>query len=290
MGSYKPPKKRLHREFVYLDDDSIINSLSAFEAGKVDEIIEKTTEASDRGVGGELGAGPAKIKGGRKRQAELQEELVRRRTRFSSFDAWFQTMTTEEAFGRFDEWDLGVRDALSAGDTLEFSARIELAPLHMLFASFIAFAKSAGTAGSVFEKKGQDFSETRRIARMMESWMEGPDGRPSLMVNLRPIAGVDGPRLMTRLDDVHVIGGFDRVQGEVRVAAQVDQILGPSEKVSVIRVLKGVPPTPLELNTIREALRGNLLGAAEGMGISLREDDIEVSHPTVVVKTLAMWK
>lgn len=186
MGKCQPPKKRLHREFIYLDDESIINSLSAFEAGKVDEIIEKTSDATDKGLGGEIGAGPAKLRGGHKKQAELQEELVRKRTRFSSFEAWHQTMSAEDAFGRFDAWDMGVRNALNSGDTLEFDAKIELAPLHMLLASFIAFAQSAGTAGSVFEKKGQPFNETRRIARMMEGWMEGPDGKPSLMVNLRP--------------------------------------------------------------------------------------------------------
>lgn len=95
---------------------------------------------------------------------------------------------------------------------------------------------------------------------------------------------------MTRLDEPHVIGGFDRVQGEVRVTAQVDHVLGPNEKVSVIRVLRGVPPTPLEMNTIRDALKSNMLNAAEAMGMTLSEDDIEVSHPTVVVRTLAIWK
>jgi hypothetical protein len=32
--TYKPPKRRLHRDFLYLDYDTIINSLSALEAGR----------------------------------------------------------------------------------------------------------------------------------------------------------------------------------------------------------------------------------------------------------------
>jgi hypothetical protein len=290
MGKYNAPKKRLHREFIYLDDESIINSLSAFEAGKVDEIIEKTTEATEKGFGGELGAGPATLKGARLKQAELKEELVRKRTRFSTFEAWHQTMTVEDAFGRFKDWDMEVRNALRSGDTLEFDAQIELTPLHMMIATFAAYARSAETAESPFELNKQQLAETKKTARMMQSWTQGPHGHQSLMVNLRPAAGIDGPRLMTRLDEPNVIGGFDRVQGEVRVIAQVDHVLRPDERESVIRVLKGVPPTPLEMTTIRDALKDNMLQAASGFGLTLSEADVEVSHPTVVVRTLAIWK
>jgi len=289
MGKYQAPKRRLHRDFVYLNDDSIINSLSAFEAGKVDEIIEKTTEAIDRGLSGSLGVGPAKAEGARKRQAEFQEELVRKRTRFSSFEAWFQTMTAAEAVGRFDIWDMQVRDALRSGDTIEFDARIELTPLHMMFATFVSYVRSAGTAGSPFEQKGQQLAGLKKTARMMESWTEGPGGRPSLMVDMQPTSGLDGPRLMARLDENYVIGGFDRVQGEYHVIAQVDRVLRNDEQVSVIRVLRDVPPTPLEMNTIKTALK-NMVSAAGNMGLSLNEDDLEVSHPTVVVRSLAIYK
>ena len=47
---YKKPKSRLHREFLYLDNETIVNSLSALEAGKVDEIISKIDEAREGGL------------------------------------------------------------------------------------------------------------------------------------------------------------------------------------------------------------------------------------------------
>jgi hypothetical protein len=162
MGKYQAPKRRLHRDFVYLNDESIINSLSAFEAGKVDEIIEKTTEATDRGLGASLGVGPVKADAARKRQGQLQEELVRKRTRFSSFEAWHLTMADEEAIGTFDAWDMGVRDSLRPGDTIEFDAEIELTPLHMMLATFLAFARSAGKEGSPFKQQGQQLAATKR--------------------------------------------------------------------------------------------------------------------------------
>jgi len=38
MAKYKAPKVRLHRDFFYLNDVVSINSLSALESGKVDEL------------------------------------------------------------------------------------------------------------------------------------------------------------------------------------------------------------------------------------------------------------
>ncbi len=87
MSGYKRPKVRLHQEFVYLNYDTVINALSAFEAGKVDEIIEKASKAQDGGMDAAIAIGPAKVGGGKKRQSTIQEELTRTRTWFSAFDA-----------------------------------------------------------------------------------------------------------------------------------------------------------------------------------------------------------
>ncbi len=103
MGEYKKPKKNLHREFVYLNHDAILNSLSAFEAGRIDEIVEKTTEATEGGIDGSLGFKGAKIGGARKKQGTLQEELVRTRTWFSSFESWHSKLIEEDALGTFTE-------------------------------------------------------------------------------------------------------------------------------------------------------------------------------------------
>lgn len=61
MGGYKKPKARIHREFLYLNDSTVVNALSAIEAGKVDEIIEQAKTTTGSGVEAGLGYGPAKI-------------------------------------------------------------------------------------------------------------------------------------------------------------------------------------------------------------------------------------
>ncbi len=124
-----------------------MNSLSAFEAGKVDEIIEKTSEATDKGLEGGIGKGSTKVSGNRKRQAAIQEELVRRRTWFSAFESWYDVMRSEDAIGRFDKWDLEVRSELEVGDTLEFTADVQLSPIHLMFATFSSVTVQ-GVAGA----------------------------------------------------------------------------------------------------------------------------------------------
>jgi hypothetical protein len=85
MSGYRAPKTRLHREFLYLNHDTILNSLSALEAGKVDEIIQKVSQAKEGGLEGSVRAGPVKGGGGRKKIASIEEELVKTRTWFSAF-------------------------------------------------------------------------------------------------------------------------------------------------------------------------------------------------------------
>lgn len=91
MAGYRPPKKRLHREFLYLNHDTVLNSLSALEAGKVDEIIQKVVEAKEGGIEATLGTGPVRGGGGKKKRASIEEELVKTRTWFSAFDAGTRT-------------------------------------------------------------------------------------------------------------------------------------------------------------------------------------------------------
>ena len=143
----------LHREFIYLNHDTVINSLSALEAGKVDEIIEKTTEAREGGFSAGVGVSAVKVAAGKKKASDIQEELVRTRTRFSAFDAWYKFLDSADAFGLLDGWDAETREELSVGDTVRFTASVSLSPIHKLIATFVAFANTAGQADSGFKSQ-----------------------------------------------------------------------------------------------------------------------------------------
>lgn len=113
-AQYKRPQQRLHRDFFYLDDEVTINSLSALESGRVDEIVSKTTTAREGGFSGDVAIPVVKasVGGSRKSSSEIEEEMVRTRTRFSVFNAWYQLMSEKKALGAFEGWGVNALEVL----------------------------------------------------------------------------------------------------------------------------------------------------------------------------------
>jgi hypothetical protein len=70
MATYKKPKNRTHRGFQYLDDETVVNSLSAVEAGQIDEVVSKIASAKEGGLSGNLGYSGIGIDAGKKSSTE----------------------------------------------------------------------------------------------------------------------------------------------------------------------------------------------------------------------------
>jgi hypothetical protein len=288
VTGYKPPRKRLHRDFLYLNHDTVINSLSALEAGKVDEIIQKVNEAREGGLEGSVGVGPVRGGGGKKAARRIEEELVKTRTWFSAFDAWHSFLQAEDAIGTFDQWSIDVRNALSIGDTLEFTADLVLSPVHKLFRTFLAYADSAGRPGHVFALKGAELAETKATARMMIEWMGGRDKPTHLPMYLRP-GGVAEPRIIAGLQDAYLIGSRANVEGTFTVVGQVAVLLTGEQVESTIRVIRDVPPTQKELETINEAMT-HFIEPGRELGVDIDASDITIPAPAVVIRPIAIFQ
>lgn len=284
----KKPKSHLHREFLYLNYDTIVNSLSALESGKIDEIIQKANEAREGGFAGTLGAGPAELSGGKKKASQIEEELVRTRTIFSAFDAWYKYLKDADAIGTFESWDLSVREELSTGDTIEFEGRLTLSPVQQVLRMFINFAEQAETPGSVFQQKGEELRETKKVARMMQLWLGGKDAPNHYSVYMAPYESVS-PRIVARLDETFMLSPKEGINGSYKVIGQVDEILREGDEVSAIRILRDVPPTPMETSTIREAL-GVFIEPAKELGVEVDDEDFSVSYPAIVVRPIAVFR
>ena len=288
MPGYKKPKKHLHREFLYLNHDTIINSLSALEAGKIDEILQKANEAREGGISGNVAVGPVAAGGSKKKTANIEEEMVRTRTVFSAFDAWYQYLSQAEAIGTFDEWSLDVRNQIGVGDTIEFRANLTLTPIHKILRTYLSFAAEAAVPGSLFHQKGEALAETKKVANVMTSMLGGKDAPQHLPVYMAPY-GVDEPRILARLDDEYIVSPKEAIEGTYRVIAQVDQVLAEGETISAIRVVRDVPPTPMEVSTISEAL-ANFKEAADNLGVTITDDDITVLPPAILVRPIAVFR
>ena len=107
-AKYHKPDKRVHRGFYYLDDETVINSLSAVEAGKVDEVVSKVNSAREGGLGGGVGVYGAKVEAGKKVTSAFEEEIVRTRTRFSIFELWYENLRNSKAIGTFEGWGTSI--------------------------------------------------------------------------------------------------------------------------------------------------------------------------------------
>lgn len=285
MGKYQKPKKNLHREFAYLNHDSILNSLSAFEAGQVDEIVEKTTEAVEGGFEAGVGYKGARVGGRKKRQGSIQEELVRTRTWFSAFDAWHQRLMEESAIGTFDEWDMSVRDEIEVGDTVSFSADLRVSPLYKLVTAFASFAANSATFGI----EAKNVPGIKQKAKMMEGWIRGRDGTRSLAAYLHPY-GEGTPRIVARLSEKYLIAGLENIEERYQVIGQVRSILGPNDEESIVRILKDAPPVPKEIQTVAEAMKHIMQEGAKLLGVRFEDSDLLFVHPDVIFHPIAIFK
>lgn len=214
----------------------------------------------------------------------MEEELVKTRTWFSAFDAWYRHLSGEGAFGRFAVWDDSVRDALAVGDTLEFEAELVLSPIHKLLRTFISFSEHAG----IFGTTGKELAETKKTASMMVGWLGGSSKKMNLPMYLQP-GGVAEPRIVAALRDEYVIGDRESLEGTYTVVGQVSRLLSDADVVSTIRIVRDVPPTPLEVATINEAM-AHFIEPARELGVEIDESDINIAAPAVLVRPIAIFQ
>lgn len=213
---------------------------------------------------------------------------MRRRTWFSGFDAWYRALKEHEAIGTFDQWDIEVINELAVGDTVEFQADILLSPVHKVLATFMSYVSAAGTPGSPFTAAPKEMQEAKKIAKAMEGWMSGRDGRRNLPVYLLP-GHQPTPRIVARLDEKYIIGGLDAVEGTFTIVAQVDSILKEEQEESVIRIIRDVPPTPKEVEVIIEAM-SHFIEPSRQLGVEMSSSDMMFTHPTVLMRPIAIYK
>ena len=288
MAGYEKPKLRLHKEFLYLNYDTIFNSLSALEAGKVDEIIQKYSEVRDSGIEGGAGIGSTKIGAGKKKTANFEEELRRTRTNFSAFEEWHKYLSEAQAFGKLNDWNLETREELGVGDTLNFLANISISPLQQIFMTFISFAKQASDPKSPLKQTGAELASTKSTAQMMNDWIQPRENSKTYITYMDPF-GIKIPRVLGRLDDKYLVRGAERIEGEYTVIGQVETLVTGSASIPAIRIFKESPPTPLEISTTTSALK-EFASNASTQGVLIGDADISFDYPTVIIHPIAIYR
>lgn len=287
VAKYEKPGKRIHRGFYYLDDETVINSLSAIEAGKVDEVVARVATAREGGLGGALGVHGAKIEGGKKSNSSVEEELVRTRTRFSVFEIWYQTLVEQKGLGTFEGWSADLLSEVEPGDTIEFRADVELVPLQVLFEMYYWFATQAKAPGTIFSQKGEQLNQIKAGERVMKM-LAGGDDAAVVMVTGRP-GGDQAPVVAMELQKHNVIGELGRLSGRFGVVGQVDRVLAAGDEMPALRLLRSAPPTKLELEALRDAVSKFDESATE-FGLSKPSELASIKGPALWITPIAVFR
>jgi hypothetical protein len=284
---YRKPEKRIHRGFYYLDDETVINSLSAVEAGKVDEVLARVNTAREGGLGGGVGIQALKLEGSKKNTSEFEEEMVRTRTRFSVFEIWYNNLSDNKAIGRFEGWSNDILADVQVGDTVEFNASLDLAPMQTIFRMFGWFTKQARTQGSVFAQKGEELKATKEAERIFKA-LVGEDENLESVVLAKPTGGI-GPLVAMRLADKWMIGQLGHLAGEYTVVGQVEHILETGERYPTLRLMPAAPVTKKELDVLSEIV-GGFAEPAKEFGLRVTPEDAAISGPAMWLTPIAVFR
>jgi len=289
MALYKKPQNRIHRGFFYLDDETVINSLSAVESGKIDEVVAKVVSAEEGTFGGSAGVPLAKIGGDKKATESLQEEMIRIRTRFSIFELWYKTLLEGKALGTFSGWGPDALKDVEPGDTIELRGVLEVAPLEVVTRQYFWFADKAKSQGHMFSQKGDELKETKDAERTMKMLMgDMPVEDEQVVVLARPM-GNDGPRVVMPLKKKWMIGKVGQFGGDYTLIAQVDRLVKAGDRVPALRMTYDAPATELEITTIIAAIQP-LKEASAALGVTVTDDDAIITGPALWLEPIAIFR
>ncbi|MDO8732138.1 MAG: hypothetical protein Q7L55_06150 [Actinomycetota bacterium] len=287
MSNYRPPANRIHRGFFYLDDETVINSLSAVESGKIDEVAARVNSAREGGFGGGLGFSGVSLEASKKSSSEFEEEMVRTRTRFSVFELWYQTLKEGKALGSFDGWGPDALLNVASGDTVEFRAHLEIAPIQTLFRLFLWYVSKAKEQGHVMSAQGAELKSLKENERVIRMFLG--DGEDDQVVVIATPNGEAGPKVAMPIKTRWLIGRFGQLGGEYSIVAQVDRIVPESQEIPALRLTHDLAATSLEMTLLKEAIE-NFKEPAESMGITITDDDAAIAGPLLWLEPIALYR
>lgn len=281
--SFKAPKQNAFKQFVILDAEGVVSSLSAIDGGQIDEILTRSAEQGEGSAGGELNLGPAKARGKKAKTRKVEEEIRKARTRHATAAKLLEALHARESIGVVDgPLDLEVAEQIEAGMVLEFRADLQLHPLHQADQMLRSFLEVGPAFGE--EVSAKDLKEILKVWGVITG-----TGSTDAATLLQPITTEEQcPRLLLPVPTKDFEVKVDDVLGEVTVVAQVERVLNEGQNHQAIRLLRG-PTTPLERKVIDEALPG-LVEALSEMSIDISEDDIVIHGPALLLRAICAYR
>lgn len=286
-NAYSPPTDRAHRGFVYLDDDIVINSLSALESGKVDEVVEKINLAQERGlsVGIKANADVVGANAGANANSteSLQAEVIRRRTRFSIFELWYGSLKSRKAVGRFSKWGNDALIGVEPGQVIELRGAVELVPIQTGFRMFLWFVDQVRQGNTLFkDAKLADLKQSESVVKFMLG------ERDEISATLTPL-GDEGPTVGVTFLKQWLIESIGHWNGVYTLVAQVEEVLEADQTWPTMRIIEDAPLTALERKTLTGAVEP-FRDALQNLGVELDENSTELHGPALILRPIALYR
>lgn len=287
---YRSPEKNLHRSFVYLDDELVVNSLSALEAGQIDTVVTKINEARDSGFGGSFSGGAFGVKanaeGSKKKQTSFEDELIRIRTKFSIFEAWYQYLIDNSALGKLLVPDLWEQAQPRVGDVLELQGDVKTFEIYPLARMYSDYAKNSKVPGHPWYVKGEGAKKITQAAENMKH-IFGAEGE--MRIPARMALPDDVGDIAFILGEEKLLGSPAPLEGKYTVVGQVAEILSEGDWSPTLRLMPKAPKSKFERETVTEML-GNFESASETFGVNGAESMGEFKGPALILEPIAIFR
>lgn len=288
MARYRPPSERLkHRGFVYLDDETVINSLSAFEAGKVDEIVAKNVRVKGGQIGGGLDARVLKVTGDRSGSSSFEEEIVKTRTRFSLFNDWYETLR-DRCIGTFDGWAEDILVDVRPGDTVELRGTVRLTAVETLLRLYLWFVDEAKRPESIFSRPQREHQQLKAGAAGVKSMLGSSKDPEIVFADVTPSGG-PGPAVLMPLDRRWAIRPLGTLSGTYTIVGQIEEIVSDGDEYPTMRITSEVPVTKLEADTLKSAV-GKFAEPAATFGLEIDESSASLNGPALILRPIAIFR
>ena len=292
--SYTKPKNNLHRSFAYLDDELVLNSLSAFEAGQVDEVVSKIREAKDNAFGASISAKSylpvsGNIDAKKGKQIAFEDELIRRRTQFSIFETWLKCLEEQKAIGEMGKPSDWIQNPPEIGNVLRVTGFVQMHEIFSLVRMFNQYSKSTKIPGHPWFIKGDQAREISRTASYF-SHVFGAEGEMSLPAFVSDESNsTTQHKISFVLQEKYLLQQNSPIHGEYKVIGQVTEILSTNDWAPTLRLMPLAPKNEFERETVQKMLQSFEESSAK-FGVSDVSQMGEFQGPALLIEPIAIYR
>lgn len=102
-------------------------------------------------------------------------------------------------------------------------------------------------------------------------------------------AGDSGPPVVLEMADKWMIGDLGHLSGQYNIVGQVEHVLQEGEELPALRIIRGAPSTPREVDILKEAVPG-FSEPAKAFGLSVSDSDAGIKGPALWPDPIAIFR